>query len=91
MIAILANSHVRQQPWPRQTLLDRQRRLLSRHYRAALRAGVLLAGFLHHTETGRHVFQPLADLLADVTQLALALRALPLQLAQIVDHPAPFE
>ena len=88
MVGVLAHRHLRQETRSRQPLLDRRHRLAGRDHRTAFGAGVLLAGFLDHRQRGRNELQPLADFLADVSQVLGAVRAVLLFGRQIEHHAA---
>ncbi len=88
MVGVLAHGHVRQQARPGQALLDRLGEPLGDHdVRLTVGAGVLGPDVLEHDERRGHIFELLAEFLADRPALDAALRAEPLFGRDVVRHP----
>ncbi len=75
MIAVLGDHHLGQQPGASQAAGDGPRRRRHLHDRLAPSASQLGAHHAYNFEAGRHVFQSLADVLAQPLKLAAASRA----------------
>lgn len=85
MIEMFADSHVRQQTWTGKALGERLLGLRRGHHTiTAFRTGILRSNVLDHEQARGHVFELLADVLADLRPRRLAAGAELLHSSEIV-------